>query len=146
MSMRVVLDTNVLVAAIRSDQGASRILLVEALESAFVLVASVPLMLEYESVLTRPEHLEQSGLTIDDIQSILDAIAVVAEPVLLAYRWRPMLIDVDVADEMVLETAVNGHADLLVTLNARHFEPAIADFNVKLASPGEALMLLRKRP
>ena len=68
----------------------------------------------------------------------------VAEPVLLAYRWRPMLIDV--ADEMVLETAVNGHADLLVTLNARHFEPAIADFNVKLASPGEALMLLRKRP
>jgi hypothetical protein len=47
---------------------------------------------------------------------------------------------IDVADEMVLETAVNGHADLLVTLNARHFEPAIA------ASPGKALMLLRKRP
>jgi hypothetical protein len=53
---------------------------------------------------------------------------------------------IDIADEMVLETAVNGHADLLVTLNARHFEPAIGNFDVRLASPAEALMLLRKRP
>jgi putative PIN family toxin of toxin-antitoxin system len=142
--MRVVLDTNVLVAAIRSDQGASRILLVNALESAFALVVSVPLMIEYESVLTRPEHLRQAGLSIDDIQSILDTIALVSEPVRLDYRWRPMLIDI--ADEMVLETSVNGHADLLVTLNARHFEPAIGNFDVRLASPAEALMLLRKRP
>ena len=144
MPMRVVLDTNVLVAAIRSDQGASRILLVNALESAFALVVSVPLMIEYESVLTRPEHLKQAGLGIDDIQSILDAMALVGEPVRLEYRWRPMLMDI--ADEMVLETAVNGHADLLVTLNARHFEPAIGNFDVRLASPAEALMLLRKRP
>lgn len=143
MSLRVVLDTNVLVAAIRSDRGASRILLVDALASNFVLVASVPLMIEYESVLTRPEHLERSGLTADDVQSILDAIAAVAEPVRLPYLWRPMLVDT--ADEMVLATAVNGHADLLVTLNVRHFEPAIADFAVTLASPAQALTVLRER-
>jgi predicted nucleic acid-binding protein len=94
MPMRVVLDTNVLVAAIRSDQGASRILLVNALESAFPVVVSVPFMIEYESVLTRPEHLTQARLAIDDSQSIVNAMALVSEPVRLEYRWRPMLIDI----------------------------------------------------
>ena|SRR5947208_8455 len=143
MPSRVVLDTNVLVAAIRSDGGASRVLLVDALEANFTLVASVPLMIEYEAVLTRQEHLEPSGLTSEDVQSVLDAIAAIVEPVRLAYLWRPMLSDV--ADEMVLETAVNGRADLLVTLNVRHFESATESFAVRLASPAEALALLGKR-
>jgi len=133
----------VLVAAIRSDRGASRVLLVDALEANFTLVASVPLMIEYEAVLTRPEHLEQSGLTNEDIQSVLDALAAVAEPVRLAYLWRPRLSDV--ADEMVLETAVNGRADLLVTLNVRHFESAADSFGVRLVSPADAIALLGKQ-
>jgi predicted nucleic acid-binding protein len=55
---RVVLDTSVLVAATRSDRGTSRVLLVSALEQRYKLLVSVPLMIEYEAVLTRTEHLD----------------------------------------------------------------------------------------
>ena len=64
------LDTNVVVAALRSDQGASRQLLVRALERGFPLLLSVPLILEYEAVLTRPEHLSVAGVTNDDIKAV----------------------------------------------------------------------------
>lgn len=141
--VRAVLDTNVLVAAIRSDRGASRVLLVGALEKGYTLLASVPLMIEYEAVLTRAEHLEASGLSNSDVQALLDAIASIVEPVRLAYLWRPMLSDV--ADDMVLETAVNGRADVLVTLNGRHFKPAASTFGVRIVSPAEALKQLRER-
>lgn len=73
--MRVVLDTSVMVAAIRSDAGASRRLLVAALERRFTRLASVPLMIEYESVMTRAEHLAISGLTASDVGRLLDATA-----------------------------------------------------------------------
>lgn len=135
------LDTSVLVAAIRSDRGASRLLLVGALEREYGLLVSVPLMIEYESVLTRPEQLEASGLSTGDVQAILDAIALVAEPVRLAYLWRPTLPDAD--DDMVLETAVNGRADLLVTLNRRDFRAA-SSFRVQVVPPAEALSRLRR--
>jgi predicted nucleic acid-binding protein len=106
------------------------------------MLASVPLMLEYEAVLTRPEHLEAAGASREDIEAILDAIAVVVEPVRLAFLWRPVLPDPD--DDMVLETAVNGRADLLVTLNRRDFQAA-STFAFKIVSPGEALGWLKER-
>jgi putative PIN family toxin of toxin-antitoxin system len=139
---RVVLDTTVLIAALRSDRGASRILLTQALRGEFVALASVPLMVEYEAVATRPEHLEAAGLTEPDVQAVLDALAVV-EPVRLGFLWRPMLPDVD--DDMVLETAVNGQAHMLVTVNLRDFKPAAAVFHLKVVSPAEALTKLRRR-
>lgn len=129
-------------AALRSDRGASRVLLVAALEDEYTLLASVPLMIEYEAVLTRPEHLEASGLSNQEVQAVLDAIATVIEPVRLAFLWRPMLSDV--ADDMVLETAMNGRADILVTVNRRDFEPRADLFAVRIASPAEALTRLRK--
>jgi putative PIN family toxin of toxin-antitoxin system len=138
-----VLDTNVLVAALRSDRGASRLLLAGALERSYQLLASVPLMIEYEAVLSRDEHLVASGLSAQDVQTLLDAVAVVAEPVRLAYLWRPLLSDSQ--DDMVLETAINGRSNVLVTLNLRHFAPARGLFNVEILSPGEALGRLRKR-
>lgn len=137
------LDTNVLVAALRSDRGASRLVLTGALERSYQLLASVPLMIEYEAVLSRDEHLVASGLSAQDVQTLLDAVAVVAEPVRLAYLWRPLLSDSQ--DDMVLETAINGRANVLVTLNLRHFAPARGLFDVEILSPGEALGRLRKR-
>src|ERR1700732_1166945 len=119
--MRLVLDTATMVAGIRSDRGASRRLLRMALEGrGFRLLISVPLLIEYEAVLTRPEHLKVARLTIDDIGVLLDAVAAVAERVELAFLWRPMLPDAD--DDMVLETAINGRADGIVTFNRRDFE------------------------
>jgi putative PIN family toxin of toxin-antitoxin system len=141
---RAVLDTNVLVAALRSDRGASRLLLMAGLDRSYQLLASVPLMLEYEAVLTREEHLVAAGLSAEDVQTLLDAVALVAEPVRLAYLWRPLLRDAE--DDMVLETAVNGRAEVLVTLNLRDFASAKGMFGVEIVSPAEGLVRLRKRP
>ena len=141
--MRVVLDTDVLVAAFRSDQGASRQLLLAALDRRFVMLVSVPLMLEYEAVLTRQEHLTAAGITADDVNTVLDALAAVIEPVRLAFLWRPRLKDA--ADEMVLETAVNGTANRLVTFNLKHLGEAALEFGVRAMRPGEACREMVKR-
>lgn len=138
----MVLDTTVLIAALRSDRGASRVLLEKALDGEFTLLASVPLMLEYETVATRTEHLEAAGLSEEDVEAVLDALATVIEPVRLAFLWRPMLPDGD--DDMVLETAVNGQADILVTVNRRDFEPAVGTFSLKVVSPADAVRRLRR--
>lgn len=134
------LDTSVLVAALRSDAGASRLLLAGALDRRYALLVSVPLMVEYEAVLLRAEHLEASELSAREVGVILDALAAVAEPVRLSFLWRPLLGDP--ADDMVLETAVNGRAELLVTFNRRHFTKAARRFQTRVASPGEALARL----
>jgi predicted nucleic acid-binding protein len=103
----------------------------------------VPLLIEYEAVMTRMEHLDTSGLSVADVAALLDAVAAVVEPVRLAYLWRPALPDAD--DDMVLEVAVNGRADGIVTFNLRHFVPA-QRFGIEAMSPGEAVRRLRKKP
>ena len=133
--MRLVLDTATMVAAVRSDRGASRLLLRAALEGRGLrILVSVPLLIEYEAVLTRAEHLRAAGLTIADMGALLDAVAAVAERVELAFLWRPMLPDAD--DDMVLETAINGRADGIVTFNRRDFGPAKDRFGIAVLSPG----------
>ncbi|MGE3510144.1 MAG: putative toxin-antitoxin system toxin component, PIN family, partial [Vicinamibacterales bacterium] len=92
-------------------------------------------MLEYEAVATRAEHLDAAGLSDADVQEVLDALATVIEPVRLAYLWRPVLPEAD--DDMVLETAADGRADLLVTVNRRDVAPGAAPFGVRIASPAE---------
>jgi predicted nucleic acid-binding protein len=143
--MRLVLDAATMVAAIRSDSGASRRLLRMALEGrGFRLLISVPLLIEYEAVLTRPEHLKVARLTIDDIGVLLpDAVAAVAERVELAFLWRPMLPDAD--DDMVLETAINGRADGIVTFNRRDFEAAEERFGIAVLSARDAVRRLERK-
>jgi predicted nucleic acid-binding protein len=137
------MDTDALVAAVRSDRGASRVLLTAALERRYQLLASVPLMLQYESVLTRSEHLIAAGISEADAQVLLDAIALGATPVRISYLWRPILPDP--GDDLVLETAVNGHAEVVITFNRRHFEPAAASFGVEILGPAEAVRRLESR-
>jgi predicted nucleic acid-binding protein len=132
-----------MVAAMRSDRGASRKLLVGALESRFILLVSVPLMFEYESVMTRPEHLQASRLSSEGVQAILDAVVTVGEAVALDYLWRPTLPDAD--DDMVLETAVNESADQIVTFNSRDFGPVAKAFGIDVMSPSGAVPLVRGR-
>lgn len=140
---RTVLDTDVVVAAVRSGRGASRLLLVAALERRYPVLASVPLMLQYESVLTRSEHLEAAGISAVDVDTLLDALAVVVEPIRISYLWRPVLSDA--GDDLVLETAVNGRADIVVTFNRRHFEPAAARFGLEILAPADAVRRLENR-
>ena len=87
------LDTDVMVAALRSSRGASRQLLLGALSERFELLVSVPLFLEYEAVLTRQEHLAVSGLNKQEVERLLDDLAAIASPVRMAFRWRPQLPD-----------------------------------------------------
>jgi putative PIN family toxin of toxin-antitoxin system len=120
-----------LVAAFRSRSGASRQLLTAALSGEFFVLISVPLMMEYEAVLTWPEHLRASRVSVADVQQILYVLAAVCERIKLAFLWRPVLRDP--ADEMVLETAVNGGADLVCTFNTSDFAAA-KRFGIKVAS------------
>jgi putative PIN family toxin of toxin-antitoxin system len=133
--MKVVLDTDVLVAAVRSRQGASRAWLASVLSGEVTLLLSVPLAFEYEDVLLRPEQLRASGATVEQMSALLDALCAVCRPVEIQFLWRPMLRDPD--DEMVLEVAANGRADRLLTFNERHFAGA-ARLGVVVERPGPA--------
>jgi len=126
------LDTNLLIAAARSRTGASSALLRALFEERFIALVSVPLMLEYEAVLNRDEHLAADGRSASMNTAFLDALCLFAEPVHLHYLWRPQLRDP--ADEMVLETALNGPADFA----------AAASFRLPVFTPGRFLHCLSK--
>lgn len=140
--VRVVLDTSVLVAGLRSRRGASFRVLDAVAGQTLVLVVSVALFLEYEAVLKRPEQRQATGLTERDIEGVLAALASAAAPVDVNFRWRPQLRDP--ADELVLEAAVNGHAVSIVTHNVRDFAPAAEAFGVRTMTPGDLLKELRR--
>jgi len=139
--MKCVLDTDVLVAGLRSRTGASRLLLVWLYQKRYQAYVSVAMMLEYESVLTRPEYLKAFNLTAQDVERFLDSMLYLVKPVSPFYLWRPQLRDP--ADEHVLEAAVNGSVDAIVTFNLRHFQAAAARFGIATLRPGEALMRIR---
>ena len=136
------LDTSVLVAAIRSKTGASRVLVQMVLQGKLRPLVSVPLVLEYESVATRPDHLNHSDLDFDAIVDIVKAFCTFAEHVHVGSRLRPQLADPN--DEFVLEAAVYGHADAIITMNIGDFLIAGRRFGVKTLAPGEALERLRE--
>lgn len=131
---RIVLDTNILVSAARSREGASFAVLQALRQRRFVALVSVPLMLEYEAVLKRPEQLQVGGRTLAMVDAFLDALCLHVEPVHLHYLWRPQTRDA--AAEMVLETALNGRADALVSLNTADFSKAARRFRLSLLTPG----------
>ena len=141
--MRLVLDTDVLVAATRSRSGASWQLVDRALARKFTLLLSVPLVLQYESVLSREEHKKVHGLTVTQLDEVINSLVRIAEPVQIRFLWRPLLSDP--RDDMVLETAVNGRADLLVTFNQKDFLAAGRVFAHEVVRPSEVLNRLRAR-
>lgn len=131
--MRFLLDTNVLVAGLRSPNGASAALLKLVLVGKIQPIASVPLFLEYEAVLLRPKHLLAAQLSAQDVINFLNVFAGFVMPTEVFYLWRPQLKDA--ADDMVLEAAVNGQAEVIVTFNTADFLPAANKFNLKLMLP-----------
>lgn len=139
--MKVVLDTDVVVSGVRSPMGASAEVLRAARNRNIEIAVSVPLVLEYESVLGRAEHLQASGLAIADMQVIVDVLVDVADWTRIDYRWRPQTRDP--ADEMVLEAAINAGVDAIVTFNKRHFSKAAEKFGIACLWPYEALEKVR---
>jgi len=118
----IVLDTCVLDAALRSPAGASRFLLERILRGELSACASTTLFLEYEEVLTRSNHLESFNLSRNGVIKILAALAHCLKPIHIWYQLRPSLIDPN--DDHVLEVAVNGGAQSIVTFNTKDFQNA----------------------
>ncbi len=139
--MRVALDTDVVTSALISPDGASRQLLLDALDGKFSLLLSTALLLEYEAVLCRPQHLARARATPTEIGEILDALAGICVPVTFDYRWRPTGAHAD--DELVIETAINGHADALITFNLRDMQRAAEIFGFEALRPGPFLRRVR---
>jgi putative PIN family toxin of toxin-antitoxin system len=140
--VRLVLDTNVIVAAMRSPTGASAALLRAVRKEKVVMVANVALVLEYEATCLLAEHRLAAGLDLQEATDFIDAVIALCEPVENSFLWRPQLRDP--SDEMVLEAAVNGQAKAIVTFNRRDFGDSGARFGIEVCFPSEALRSMEK--
>lgn len=139
--LRVVLDTGIIVTALRSATGGSNAVLREVAHGRLTPLVTPALFLEYEAVLKRPEQRLAHGLGLKDIDRFLAAFASACKPVEVSFQWRPQLADPN--DEMVLEAAVNASADALVTHNVRDFAKGAMRFGLRVLRPGELLKEIR---
>ena len=140
--MRLVIDTDVIVAAMRSPRGASAALLVLLLQRQATILLSVAMVLEYEATCLMAEHRLAAGASEGSVRNMIDALVDISEPVEVHYQWRPQLTDA--GDEMVLEAAVNGRADAIITFNRRDYGISPSRFGIEVLSPVEALSRMRK--
>ena len=136
--MRVVLDSSVLVSALRSRQGASFHLITLLRQARFEIALSVPLALEYEAVLVR--HAKELGLSRHEADGLVDYLCDVGYRQAIHFLWRPTLTDP--RDEFILELAVAASCDAIVTHNVRHFVGA-SRFGVRIMTPGDFLASLK---
>lgn len=141
--MRIVLDTSVVVAALRTRSGVGNAVLQLVAQRRVTILATPPLFLEYEEVLKRPEHRLAHGLTPEAIDEFLAELAALVEPVELHFQWRPQGSDPN--DEMVLEAAINGGADVLVTYNLADFVGVAERFRISVMHPADLLKKLKIR-
>jgi putative PIN family toxin of toxin-antitoxin system len=142
MIRRVVLDTSVVVAGLRTRLGAGNAVLRLVAQGHLVMLATPPLFLEYEDVLKRPEHRLAHGLALPAIDEFLAELATLIEPVEVHFQWRPQSKDPN--DEMVLEAAINGQANALVTYNVADFAVPAERFRIPVLTPPEVLKKVRR--
>ena len=135
--VRYVLDTCVIVSGLRSPAGVSAELLRLAVSKRFTPVLSVALVYEYLAVCRDPKQRSASGLSESEVDMVIETLCLVGDEVLTRFQWRPQLRDP--SDEMVLEAAINGRADALVTFNMRDFGDTPQRFGIPVLSPLEAL-------
>lgn len=133
-TVRVVLDTNVLVSAFRSREGVAFRLITLLREGRFAISVSVPLVLEYEDVLLRATNLGE-----EDVLTVLRFLCSVADRQKIFFLWRPLLPDPK--DDMVLEVAVASRARYIVTYNGKDFA-ATRRFGIEAVTPRAFLEVL----
>jgi putative PIN family toxin of toxin-antitoxin system len=136
--MRVILDTNVVVSAVRSKRGASAELLKLLAAGTFTIAISAPLVFEYEEILVR--ELIPQFISIDDTDQLIRFICEVGEKYHPHQKLRPMLSDAD--DDFILELASSAGVEYIVTHNARHFKGA-AELAIAVLQPARFLKLLK---
>lgn len=133
----IVLDTNVIIPALRSRKGASYKVLSPVGTEKFEIHISVPLVLEYEDVIQRQRT--EAGLSQDDISVFIDSLCALAKHHQIYFLWRPSLSDVN--DELLLELAVSAQCEYIVTHNVRDFKGS-ERFGVKAVTPKEFLQII----
>ena len=136
---QVVIDTNVLVAALRSNRGASYRLLYQLGSLDWRPNVTVAVVLEYEYVLKR--DCREFGLTEEDIDHVMDAICSESGLQQLYFLWRPVAADPN--DDLILEAAIASHSDFIITFNKRDF-PDSHRFGILCLTPKEFLILLER--
>ncbi len=129
---KVVIDTNVIIAAMRSKHGASNQFLRLLGEELFEVFLSVPLVLEYEEVCKRV--MSPLGISNQQIDGFIDYLCQIGRHRKIFYLWRPQLPDAD--DDFLLDLAVEAQVDYIITFNKRDF-PGVDRFNIRLATPKE---------
>lgn len=139
--MKIVLDTSVLVAPTRSRNGASFQIVSMLPDAAFEFALTVPLYAEWQAVLTREENLPP-GTDAEDALGFLRYLASLAQLHEVHFLWRPFLRDPD--DDMIVECAVAGGCEYIVTHNIKDFHRT-AELNIKVVTPAEFLKLLRRK-
>lgn len=135
----VVIDTNVVIAALRSRKGASNKLMKLVGTRKFEIHDSVALILEYEEVLQRQRT--ELGLSEDEVAIFLDSICALAHHHEIYFQWRPFLTDVN--DELILELAVSANCEYIVTHNVRDFKGS-EEFGIQAITPKEFLQIIRE--
>jgi putative PIN family toxin of toxin-antitoxin system len=138
-----VLDTSVLIAALRSGSGAAAECVRLALLRELTILMDYKLACEYRDVALRAEHLQASGKTQEETELLLDMLEAVAEPVLVVVRHHPLSQDAN--DDMVLDVAINSRADAIVTANTRHFREPAKGFRLDVLTTAELLQKFRSR-
>ena len=98
--------------------------------------------LEYEAICMLADHRLAANATLGNVTNLLDTIFNVIVPVEVHYQWRPQLTDA--GDEIVLEAAVNGRADAIVSFNHKDYKGAPGRFGILLRTPAEVLREIRK--
>lgn len=139
MFNQIVIDTNVIVSALRSSSGCSHSLFKLIGSGKFEINISVPLVLEYEKTLLN--SVDDMVFSINEIEKILDYICVSANHHEIHFLWRPMLHDPK--DEMVLEIAVASQSGFIVTFNKKDFA-GIDRFGIQIVTPKEFLKLIEE--
>jgi putative PIN family toxin of toxin-antitoxin system len=117
--MRYLLDTCVLVSALRSSAGASHKILKAALEGTLPILMHYKMLAEYRSVLFRPEQRAMFSQTEQEIERLLAYLVAIATESNVRYLWRPNLSDP--GDDFVLEIAISGQPATIVTHNTKDF-------------------------
>lgn len=138
--IKIVIDTNVLVAAFRSSRGAANRLLMDIDDPQFEVAVSIPLLFEYEEVLKRPEMCE--FISHKEVDTAIEDIRSIARKYEIFFLWRILASDPD--DAFILELAVRSEAEYIITYNPKDFASA-ASFDIKLISPRDFLDLIKQK-
>jgi putative PIN family toxin of toxin-antitoxin system len=136
--LKVVIDTNVIFSGLLSQKGSSYKLLKMIPRNDFTMVLSVPLVFEYESVLSK--NINKLNLTKSDIDDFLDYLCSISEHSLIYYLWRPVLKDP--YDDHILELAFASNSKYIITYNVSDFIEA-EKFGIFPITPDKFLIKLR---